>query len=88
MLMAGSALEIVGPWLTGAIVAGSGGFPLAIGLLALLLVAAFLGLLLSLGAAFSLAVSDFLGYPKAVNTVDLLTEARFFPRSRKIAGYG
>ena len=38
--MFGTAGGIVGPWLTGVLVAGSGGFPLAIGLLASLLVAA------------------------------------------------
>ena len=38
--MFGTAGGLVGPWLTGVVVAGSGGFPLAIGLLASLLVVA------------------------------------------------
>jgi ACS family tartrate transporter-like MFS transporter len=38
--MFGTAGGVVGPWLTGMLVAGGGGFPLAIGLLASLLIAA------------------------------------------------
>jgi ACS family tartrate transporter-like MFS transporter len=48
--MFGTAGGIVGPWLTGVLVAGSGGFPLAIGLLASLLVAALPVLALKPGA--------------------------------------
>jgi ACS family tartrate transporter-like MFS transporter len=48
--MFGTAGGIVGPWLTGLVVAGSGGFPLAIALLASLLVAALPVLALKPGA--------------------------------------
>jgi len=48
--MFGTAGGVVGPWLTGVVVAGSGGFPLAIALLASLLVAALPVLALNPGA--------------------------------------
>lgn len=48
--MFGTVGGIVGPWLTGLVVAGSGGFPLAIALLASLLVAAFPALAFKPGA--------------------------------------